>query len=203
MSERIDEHWEYWMPSEEMAEAFPDAHVFDRNAAGYRRGNPNWCVFRYGRPKPDRLEKLDEWVSCPTCHESFKKLRHEQRYCSLRCRPGHRLPEQKCLGCGETFRPRRSSRLFHSKRCARLYDWRTVRTKAVRIAREKRRPKAPPVEFAAMFVGGAPILEIMQRFSITRCSVKRWRRRAGLDARLAGNHSRSLLCSDVVSSSLV
>ena len=75
MSERIDEHWEYWMPSEEMAEAFPDAHVFDRNAAGYRRGNPNWCVFRYGRPKPDRLEKLDEWVSCPTCHESFKKLR--------------------------------------------------------------------------------------------------------------------------------
>jgi transposase-like protein len=143
MAEQFPEHWEYWTPSAEWAEAFAEEcpTLFDPQAE-VRKWNPHGGTsagFRMGRGRPDafwprlapervRVERERTWDdrsrACRGCPRVFTPDRPGRRYCSVRCGALSRLSRRTlpefatCAACGALFRPDRGSRTRCSRRCS-------------------------------------------------------------------------------------
>ena len=123
---KISAAWEYWMPSEEMAEAFGEEkrssdflglydHRIDNQGLRYGRGNPNHSKLFLARSKaeverPSRPERNCEW-----CGEVVSG--RGKRFCSKHC-ARRKLDVCKCVGCGTEFQPAYRAQKFCSVACA-------------------------------------------------------------------------------------
>lgn len=132
--------WEYFVPSEEMLEAFGDqerspkiSDLFDprdKERAGqgfvFGRGDPNYYRSHIGPEKPCRVrEYRHQERHCKQCFRKFHPLRPTTAYCSKTCAGAARrnglYEERPCLECGRLFRPRKSTSRCCSTSCAGRY----------------------------------------------------------------------------------
>lgn len=133
MPVEIDERWEYWCPSEEIAEAVGDGRSvgfggLPRSKCG-RTGRFVADGFRFGKGSPDsdptrlappRFERPDRLPlrRCRHCSRFFTPTRKDHVYCEFRCSAdGRVLPPKPCERCGVEFKPDSSARRFCSTAC--------------------------------------------------------------------------------------
>lgn len=208
----LDPAWEYFLPDPEIVEAMGSKTVRGfmllgleeergQDSIGFRfgRGNPNRCVFRFGREKVDkRLRPEMPEVECLVCGTSFKPRRASHVLCSVMCvrdmgRRSRRHAEQvmeqrKCGECGLLFTPKHVGQSLCSLKCV---SRRGTRAKAMlRVEMSVIGGTHAVAEFSRRWLSGDRSSMLAEAFKVSLATVKRVRRKLRLPARPSGNHRR-------------
>lgn len=148
MPEQFDPRWEYFVSSEEFAEAFESGWgetIFDtgdfrlnpfngsskedNRGIRFGKGDPNALPHvRFGRPKKDRREANLHFIVCKGCCRRFMQRVVGQKFCSRSCSLRDtatirriRPWESFCCRCMAVFEPKRTDTTrYCSRKCAGL-----------------------------------------------------------------------------------